>query len=521
MRNRLIQIYLRRIKGLSLPRDLIRYAVKRNHNKIAVVDGKREISYDKLFERAKRLANGLLKLGLNKGDKLAILIYNCQEYFELRIATYLTGIVLVPLSWDLDLEDIIFILDDCEVKTFIYHPQILADKIEGIKENTQVRDFIPILKIKESGSYEDLVSQARAHVSKVKLKEDDLASINFSSGTTGRPKGVMLTQKNWSASFYNCLLNANMSLDEEVVLLHAIPFATAGSTVVLPSIAKGMKNIILDKFNLERIVCLIDEYKVTSLFLTPGWFISLLDFCRRKDAKLASLRGIIVGTDPLPAEKLKEGIDFFGPIIEIGYGMAEVLPPLCLLCSRDYLVKGKLNEANLLSVGVTLKGVRLKIIDEEGRQVPLGERGRIVLESATLSQGYWNNPELTQRHYKDGFFYSNDFGYMDEEGYLYILGRKRDILKKDNEGIIFAREIEEVLHRHPEILEAFVFGIDKGKIAACVSLRGDSKDVTPEELIKFCVDRLEKGKAPKTITVLSELPKNASGKIDRKLMKNG
>lgn len=507
IKNQFTVIYLQKIKKLVLPRDLIRYAVKKHYGKTAVIDGEREISYGGLYERAKKLSNALLKIGMDKGDKLGVLLYNSQEYFEIRIATYLTGIVLVPIVWDMELDNIIFILNDCQVKTLIYHPEILQENIETVKERTQVQNFISL-------PYEDFISKATAAEPNVKLKRTDLASINFSSGTTGRPKGIVLLEKSWMSSFYNYILNSPRARVGKRVILHILSFATAGSTAFLPSFFLGAKNIILNRFDVEKAISAILRYKVNSIFVSPSLFICMLDYCKSKIFKLPSLNAIVIGTEAMPQEKFKEAIEFFGPIIQRGYGMAEVLPPLCLLCSRDYIHNGKLNADRLLSAGRALTGVRIKVIDKEGRQLPSSKIGRIVLKSATLSQGYWHNPQLSQRHYKDDFFYSDDFGYIDEQGYLYILGRKEDIIKEDKEGIIFACEIEEVLHKHPKVLETYVFE-SSAKIVACVSLKGDSKDVTSEKLIKFCQERLEKDKVPHVVTILPELPKNASGKLDR------
>ncbi|MCQ9207687.1 MAG: acyl--CoA ligase [Omnitrophica bacterium] len=498
---RLIEIYLRKIKGLNLPRDLIKYAVKRNSCKTAVVDGGRELTYKELYERANKLANALLGMGIGKGDKLALLIYNCREYFEVRIATYLTGIVLVPIVWDMAPEDIIFILNDCEIKALAYHPEILGGNIERVKRETRVKEFIEI-----GIEYEKLLSKNAPIEPKIKIKEDDLASINFSSGTTGRPKGVSLSQKSWANSFYNYALNSSRAWQRALVFLHVLSFATAGSTVFLMLFFVGATSVILRKFNPEEALSLIVRNGVNATFITPSIFIDILDYCKKNALKLP-LYGIAIGTEPMPQAKFKEGVEFFGPIIQTGYGMVEALPPLSLLCSHDYIRDGKLDEALLLSAGKALRGVGLKITDESGKVLPAGKTGRIAVKSNTVSLKYWNNPDLTRMHYKGGWFYTNDYGYIDGNGYLYVSGR--------SDNILFAREIEETLHGHPAILRCCAFKKYE-KIITCVSLKSGSGDVSSEGLIKFCESRLKKGTVPNVINVNPELPINASGKLDRK-----
>lgn len=508
IRNCLTKFYLQKIRRLILPRDLIQYAAKKHAAKIAAVDGEREITYGRLYERAKKFANTLIGLGIYKDGKLAVLLYNCQEYFEIRIAAYLTGIVLVPIIWDMEPKDIISILNGCDVKALIYDPEISMD-ISTIKEKTHVKHFIEIV------SYEELLQKSIPIDPKVKISADDLASINFSSGTTGRPKGIMLTHGNWTASFYNYLLNSPRAQRSHPTILHTLSSSTAGGTGFLPMFFIGAKNILLKKFDPQQTLSLILKREINSFFTSSSLFIQLLDYCKQETINTSSLSlfGIVVGTEQLPQAKFKEAIEFFGPIIQRGYGMAEALPPLTLLRSKDYLLKGPvrgdiLDEAKLLSVGRPLKGVRIKIVD-----------GRIAVQSAAVSAGYWNNPELTREHYKDGWFHTNDFGYFDQDGYLYVLGRKEDILMRDNNGLIFAGQLEEALHRHPAVLQACAFRTGESKIVACVSLKQGSKNITSDELVKFCADKLPKSALPDTVVILHELPLRATGKLDKTRIK--
>jgi acyl-CoA synthetase (AMP-forming)/AMP-acid ligase II len=495
--NSLKLFYLKNIKRVYLPKDLIKEAVKRNTNKIAVAEKGKNFTYQEIYERGKRLANSLEKVSLKKGDKVALFMYNCREYFEIRVAAYLSGIVLCPLVPDTLLEDVIFILNDCDVKAFIYHEDLFDFKI---KENTKNKLFISLEK-----DYDLLVVRGELKELEAVLKSNDIASINFSSGTTGRPKGVILMQESWMNSFYNYVLNSSNIAEGDIKMLHVISLATAGGTAFLPSFFLGSQNFFIDRFDEKKVADLIVNENINIIFLTPGYLNLLLDYCRYNKIKLP-LKNIIVGTEMIVKEKFKEAIEYFGPIIQAGYGMVEVLPPLSLVSPKDYSNNGEINESLLISVGKPMQGVEVKIIDKQG------QIGRIAVKSRTVAKGYWNNPELNKKCFKEGWFISDDFGYVDKGGYLHILGRSQDII--DRENMIFRKNIEEVLHRHSSILEAHVF-LKNNRVFAFVALKKGFTIKNEKELLDFCNGELI-NISVESVKILPFLPKNYSGKIDRK-----
>jgi acyl-CoA synthetase (AMP-forming)/AMP-acid ligase II len=499
--SRLAKFYLQKIRGLILPRDIINYSVNKHHEKIAVIDQERQITYGELYKRSMKLANAIMGLGLNKDDKLGVLLYNCQEYFEIRIAAYFTGIVLVPIIWDMALEDVIFILNDCDVKCLIYHSEILGDNLEKVKQKTAVKNYVP-------APYDDLLLDINFDEPKVDIKSSDLASINFSSGSTGRPKGVMLTHGTWANSFYNYLLNSPETRTHKMVFMHFLSLSTAGGTSFLPTFVLGAKNILVKKIDPAHAIRLIKKYGVNTFFASPSLFIDFLDYCKNENKKPDLFR-IIAGTEAMPKSKFKEAIDYFGSVIQRGYGMVEVLPPLTLLSPCDM---------KLASVGRALTGVEIKAVDKDGDELAPDKIGRIVIKSSTISKGYWQQPELNAKAYRGGAFFSNDLGWKDEEGYWYVLGREEDIIKEDCGKKCFASQIEDVLHEHPAVLLACVFKGEKGLIVASVSLRRGWQNVTTWDLRKFCEDRLVRNgfPMPDIFIVLPNMPMRATGKIDRK-----
>lgn len=518
--NKLIYLYLRWVKGIALPRDLIEFTVQRYASRPAVRDGNICMTYRQLFNRAQKLADALSCTGMAKGDRLGILIYNSYHYFEIRIATYLTGIVLVPLGRDLSLDAVRSICQDCEVKSLIYHPSLWPNPHKDLGPDTPMENAYPVTGQKE-GSYEHLLKRGKIINPQTPLEPDDLASINFSSGTTGRPKGIELTQTNWITSFYQYLLNSRASLKTGFVFLHVIPLATAGSTAVLPCFAKGALSVVTNDFDPEKTVRLINDYQVARLFLPSSWFIGFLNYCRKTRTRLPSLKGITVGTAPLAAEKLKAGIAHFGPIIEIGYGMAEILPPLFLLSARDYSVKGQVRSGRLDTVGRRLKGVEARIVDENKQPLAVGARGRIAVKSPTIARGYLNRPGLTRAHFDKGWFYSDDYGCLDKEGYLRVLGRRQDILRgKKGDRLYFAREIDEALQRHQDITESCVYQNAAGQVTACVSVKDAGAAPEPETIRRFCRDALPDFLVPDKIMICEKLPLKTTGKLDKEKLLN-
>ena len=438
---------------------------------------------------------------------VALFSYNSHEYFELRAASHLKGFVFFSLPFHLSQEDVEYFLNLSKARVLFYRLQEAGDRLQAascrLQDSGDKKQEEGENKIQDAGesrkktgdgrretgdrlqdsSYKlqatgergkktnstsnfsidelkdkfkevrfvnlDSLEYARIFEDKTvgtneKLYGNDIATYNLSSGTTGKvPKIVQLTNKNWVTSVFTYILNANIKKNQEGVFLCVVPYQTAGSTTFLPVTMAGLTYLVLkDKFSSSNIVKNINEYKVKRLYITPSWLIELFDWCKLQDERLVSLENIVIGTERISGVKLKEIISFFGPRITVGYGMVEVLPPLTMLLPKDY---SNLNEKVLGSVGKVLKGVKLKIVDKNFKDLPNGCRGRIIIKSKTASQGYLDNDRENAKCFKDGWFYTNDYGYFDKNNYLYILGRDTEIISKDKE-LIFARDIEDKIH---------------------------------------------------------------------------
>ena len=502
MINNLKVFYLQKIKELKVPRDLIFESIRRNKHKTCVIEENKSYDYEYFLKKGEKLAQGLYNLGLKKGDRLGILIYNSKEYFEIRIACYLTGIVVVPIVFDFDIKDIVFISNDCDIKCLIYDKDILKNNIKILKKETKIDNYLDVCE-----DYKHLIEKSEQIKKLPEINENDPASINFSSGTTGRPKGILLSQKSWMNSFYNYVLNSPKINKQNIRFLHILSLATAGGCSFLPLFFIGSENIFLKKYNTKEAINNILKHEVNSLFISPSYLYLIMDYCKRNKINL-KLNNIVIGTEKISFEKFKQAIQFFGNIVQLGYGMAEILPPLTLICSKDYIKNGKLEEKYLYSVGKSVDGVKIKIIKDNRFE----KIGRIAINSRSISLSYFNNQSLSDKYYKNNWFISEDFGYLDNEGYLHVLGREQDIINMSNKPI-FRSSIEKIFYKDPKVLQCLVL-MKEEKIYAIVALK-QGQEMSEKELKDFfkvhdkCIN-LEK------IMISKQLPINASGKMDIK-----
>jgi len=482
------------------------FAVCRYRSNICLIEpeSSRQVAFDELLLRARKLFTFLKQHGLKSQEAVGFLSDNCREYFEVRTACHLGNYIFFALSRHLDNEAVLYFLKQAKVKVFFYRDFTETGGLEQIAHPIDL----------DSPSYAAVFAdKAVAAVSQV--KPSDIATYNLSSGTTQPvPKVVPLTNLNWAMSLYNYIGNARVGSRQHMVFLSCIPLATAGSTTYLPLLFAGATNVVYrGKFDPARVATYVERYNVSRLYLTPSWLLSLLEFCKQKDEHLNGLKSIIVGTEPIPSQALWEAIEFFGPKISVGYGMVEVLPPLTLLKPADYLHRKVITKSRLVSVGRVLPGVAIKIIDDQQRELPRGEIGRIVIKSKTRGKPYLNRPQAEEQ-FKGQWFYSYDYGLLDKKGYLSILGRKEDILLYRGRPY-FARELEEEICQLSFIQRCAVLTYRKS-IYIFVSVRGNIEFSKAGELIKeFCRRSFEDGLQPLEVFIKDRLPVTSLGKLDK------
>lgn len=464
----------------------------------AIIDGDREYSFDEFYSRCRRLIRVLQDKGVKRGDRVAILAANSARYIESYVAIPAGGYVLVPLNTRHAEPELLYAIKDAAVKLLLTDrdPGALSDAAETV------------IRIPEE--YEAALLDADEAELDTDVTEDTLAGLFYTGGTTGASKGVMLTHGNLIANSFHWMTVAPPA-ENSVTLIMAPLFHAAGSNGVLAAIWAGSCQIPLAVFDPARALDLIERHRVTQTLGVPAMVAAISELQHREPRDTSSLGLIAHGGSPIATEVVRRAHSAF-PAAEFVhvYGMTEASP----------LVTGLRNEQDLLdddrgrSCGKALIGCQVRIIDEQGAEVPRGDVGELAARGPNVMSGYWNKPEQTSEVLREGWYRSGDLGYMDGEGYIYLVDRARDMIVTGGENV-YCSEVEEVLYKHPAVLEAAVFGIPDHKWGEAVHAVVVAREpVTPDTLIDYCRDLIAGYKLPKSISFSeTELPKSGPGKI--------
>lgn len=485
---------------------------ERHPDKMAIKFEGKSFSYQQLNSRVNQLAHALLSVGIHKGDRVAVLLHNSNEYLEAFWATSKIGAVLVPINWRLGPKEVQYIVNDSEAKLLLYGSSF-SETISKITHETKSLEEHVIVD-----GFDDLGIHYEAFIQGKSTGEpdpdgadlEDLFILMYTSGTTGFPKGSMLTQNNILWTSINQIMDFEVNQYDKTLVV--APMFHVGGLLIfsLPIIHAGASMVILRSFNVENVLRTFDEEKVTTFFGAPTMFH---DICQQDEViskyDFSSLRLMLSGGAPLPLPILRKMIQFFPNAgFTEGYGVSETASCTSFLSSSDIFRKSG-------SVGKPFTHNEMRLINDKGEDVSPHEIGEIILRGPTTMKGYWNKPEATESSFIGDWFKTGDLARMDEEGYFYIVDRKKDMIISGAENI-YPKEIEIVLYEHPSILEASVIGVPDEKwgesVLAVVVLQPGEK-VTEDELIQYCKENLASYKKPKSIKFVQELPKNPSGKI--------
>ena len=481
--------------------DPLKRAVQVAPNKIAMIDGKRQITFQDLWWRCAQLVGGLKSLGCERGDRVAILSANSHKYIEAYVGVPSGGMVIVPLNTRHAEPELEYALKDAGVKI------LLTDRDPGELAGT-VRTIVDL-----GSQYETLLDDGEREPLGEGISEDDLAGIFYTGGTTGASKGVMLSHRNLLSNTFNWMASVPQR-PEDVFLVQAPLFHAAGSNGVLASIWNTSTQVILGTFNPVDALNLIEEYKITQTLGVPTMLAAMAEEQHTRPRDTSSVEVVSHGGSPVATEVVKRTRSAF-PTAELVhvYGATE-LSPLCTTLHREEtLVDGP----RARSCGQSMPGCEVRILDDTGAEVPRHEIGEVVVRGATVMQGYWNKPEQTEAVLKDGAYWTGDLGYMDDEGFVFLVDRSKDMIVSGGENV-YCTEVEEVLYQHPAVLEAAAFGVPDDKwgeaVHAVVVPRPDHDTVDPSELIAFCHERIAGYKVPKSIDIRHEpLPVSGPGKV--------
>ena len=485
------------------------------------------------------------RFGIKKGDRVGIQLPNCVEVTQSFFAISKIGGIFVPVNPRLSASEGAYIYQDAGIKVLISSKQYLPKIRDACREANQLKNIILIDEVDQPNilSYQTLVSQNSEYLDIEDTDNDDIAAILYTAGTTGTPKGVALSHY----YFYSAAAgNSETELDYRGTTLKTIvrewsPFTGSlierevevfgiergrSSLIALPlfhgfgifvthrECLMGGKLILLRQWDAEEAMKLIERFKITEFSGVPTMYIQILNHPNLNQYDLSSLKTLASAGAPLPpqvAEEWEKRVKI--PIYE-GYGCTEALFSLSNRATKGRPKYGSIGR-------LYRKSDTVKIIDKDRKEVSRGKEGEIVVKGPTVMKGYWNKPEETTEMLRDGWFHTGDLGYMDEDGYIWLTERKKDLIIRGGENI-YPREVEDVLYKHPCVFEAGVIGVPDptfgDEVRAFVALKPGTS-VTEEELISFCKQNMPSYKTPKSIQILESLPKSAIGKILRKDLK--
>jgi long-chain acyl-CoA synthetase len=490
--------------------DLLLHAERTSASRAAIVDGALERDYGTVANRIRRAAAGLLQAGLEAGQRVALISPNTSAFFEGYFALSMAGLIAVPVNTRLSAPEISFVLDDCTCAAVLYDENYahLLPSLAG-----RMAISFGSANRGDSPTWDGLIEASEPMQPTVTGRsEDDVAHIFYTGGTTGRPKGVMLSHRNVAASATNKIVLGGFARDD--VWLHAAPmFHQADAWAVFSFSALGATHVFLPAFAPRPALELIDRHGVTGFQLVPTMIFMMLDEPDVESFDLSSIRRILFGSAPMPMEMLKRATRAFGDVFQHIYGLTEAAGTVA---STPWPPQTHEREgARLASCGQAIPGVDLRIAGRDGTAMPVGSIGNIQVRGANVMTGYWNRAEETAAAFVDGWLDTGDLGRLDDDGFVFIVDRSKDMIITGGENV-YSTEVEDVIYAHPAVAEAAVIGQPDDKwgeaVTACV-VRKRQTTLTEAELISHCRASLAGYKCPKSVLFLDQLPKSAAGKI--------
>jgi len=475
----------------------------------AVADPFSSCTYAELNDRCGRLATGLERLGVRPGDRVAGLLYNGTQFLELMFAAARLGAIFVPLNYRLSAAELGFILDDAGARVLFHHHELASSvgALDPAATPARVIDAGGGTDGEGRQDYERLIDDAGEPAPLAAVGPDDVAMMMYTSGTTGRPKGAMLSHAN---TYWNAIQSiGRIPIHRHDRLLVVAPMFHIGGLGVfaLPGIYIGAALFIRPTFDPVDALEVIARERITAKFGVPAMWQAIQGVLKQQDYPTDSLELAVTGGSPCPIPVLR----FFqerGMSFVEGFGLTETAPTATILDPEDAVRKNG-------SVGYPAMFMELAIVDEQDREVARGERGELVLRGPNVFKGYWNRPEATAEALRGGWFHTGDIACLDDEGFVYIVDRKKDMLISGGENV-YPAEVEQVLYEHPQVADAAVIGVPDPRwqeVPRAIVVPREAGKVTEDDLIDFCRQHLAKFKTPKSVVFVEELPRSATGKV--------
>jgi long-chain acyl-CoA synthetase len=476
----------------------------------AVSDGVHFWSYGEFAHRISCLAGGLVAHGFEPGDRVMLCMENCGEFLEMLFACWAAGLCAVPVNARLHADEVAHIAKDSRARLLVATPGLAAAlaPLEGSVET------LSAIVATASDGYAALLAQGEP-LRRVEGSATDWAWLFYTSGTTGKPKGAVLTHRNL-LFMSHCYCADIDALDERDTCLHAGPLSHGAGLYALPHMLRGGHQVVLPHFEVEAIIDALHRHKMVSMFAAPTMLTRLVHAPAVAAADLTNLRTIFYGGGPMYVADLERALGLFGPRLYQLYGQGESPMTITGLDQRMHAdTANPLWRERLGSCGVPRTGVLVKVVDDRDRELPGGEVGEIVTRSDCVMEGYWENPEATAETLRGGWLHTGDLGSFDEAGFLTLRDRSKDMIISGGSNI-YPREVEEVLLRHPDLVEVSVVGHphrEWGEEVVAFVVARPGAEIAAEALDRLCLDHIARFKRPRHYRFVEALPKNNYGKV--------
>lgn len=483
-----------------------------NHDGI-VTEG-RHISFKEMNERACRTANVLKSLNVKKGDRVAILAQNCVEYYDVFFGSAKIGAIINPLNWRLAAPELEYIINDAAAQTLVFGPEYTG-LVESISKNLPVKNYLYVGDQNTPGFAKNLnILQSSASSGEPEWMgdDDDPLVVMYTSGTTGKPKGAILTHGNffWASTTFHSVVHFPPG-DKVLVILPL--FHIAGMFTMPTFVHWGIPAYLMKGFDPKNILEIIEKEKINGFGAVPA-MLQFMKFVPNWDKyDFSSVKTILVFAAPVPVPLLQEYAAANIKVQQL-YGLTECCGPATVIGPDHAIPKAG-------SAGLPFFHTEVKVVDDAGNETPPGAIGEVIIKGKHVMKGYWNNPEATAAALKGGWLYTGDLAYKDAEGFIYIADRKKDMIISGGENI-YPAEVESVIHGHPKVADVGVIGFPDekwGEAVKAVVVVKPGETLTEQELIEWLKGKIAKFKIPKKVVFTEQLPRNPSGKILKRILR--
>lgn len=496
--------------------DMVLKSTQRFPDKVAIIYGEKRLTYKEFNSRINRIANKLTELGVKKGDRIAILSFNCSQFLEIYFGLAKLGAWAVPLNFRLVGRELTYALNDSKSSMLFIGEEFidLTNEIRGDLETVEKYILIEGEPRDDLLSYEELLETSHDAEPGVEVDMEDIQMLCYTSGTTGFPKGAMLSHGNLIWNSIN--MNFAWGVTPDDVTVCAAPLFHTGALhcVAFPTFHTGGTTIVFKQFDPREVMEAIQRERVTNMVMLTSMWILMGELPDLESYDMSSVRWGLCGGSVLPtntAEKL--GKIFEGGFIA-GYGLTEASPGVTMLEPKYF-------EGRPDSIGKAIPHVDVRLVNDQDQEVEVGEIGELIVRGHNVFKGYYNKPEANAETLRNGWLHTGDLAKRDEEGFMYFVDRKTDMIKSGGENV-YAAEVEYALTSHPSVVEAAVIGVPDPiwveTIKAYV-VRKPGEEVTADELIEHCKQIMASFKKPKFIEFIEELPKNPSGKVVKPVLR--